>query len=182
MLFTNILIGIFSSNILILISSVIGYNIEKGHEVVKYASLINCINLKLIPLYNLLRADSIKDKTLETTKMILRSNCDFLLQHIHLNTNKMSFIIPNSKIKKIKNDMDMMIYDLYVKLDLLNRSMWEVEFGIKSNEDWNVELLDFYKYIGNYQELDIFTNVLDKKHNEFIEVCKIKYKKDTTKS
>lgn len=175
----NICIGIFASSFLVLLTAIIGYNVEKKKEMTKYSNMINCFMLKIIPLFKFFNSES--NINIETEIELVRSLYNYLLSHYHMNNCEIDLIFSKNRSSKLIDEIDDMLYEIYTRIIVLNNMYWELKLEIIGEDDFHDKFSELATFYRHYQAEDIlFSNILGEKHKKLTKLCKIKYKKQAS--
>lgn len=168
----NCLLGIFAGAILGLIISIINYFVEVRVELTEYTSFINCLNIIIIPIYNLFKGGK-RNCEYEITFILELYN--FLMQNLHMKAIKLCFILPHTKIERKMDEILEMTTELYKKVLNTKLLIDKYKLGIITYIELDANISELFLYLRNYHGDRLFTNVLTEKHEELIKMVHLKF-------
>ena len=137
--------------------------------------MINCLNITIIPIYNLYKKGK---RNLEFEITIVMTIYNFLFENLHMKPCIVCFVLPHTKIEKKIDEMVSMTVELYKKLVKVKMEIDGYKFSMVSQDDLEIVLGEFFDYLRNYKDDDLFTNVLTDKHTELLKLAKLQYAHD----
>ncbi len=171
----NCMMGIFTGAFLGMIIAIINYTVEKRREMTAYANYINCLNITIMPIYNLFKGG---ERNLEHEISIILIIYNYLLENLHMKPNKIYMLIPHTELEKKLDETIEMTTELYKKVLNVKMQIDKYKFGIIDVSKLEEIMNHFYLYLRNYDGDELFVNILTKKHEEFIKLSHLQYSHD----
>lgn len=170
----NCFLGLFSGSILALVIASINYSATKRRELTEYANFVNCLNISIIPIYNLFKNG---ERNLDYELEIIISVYNILVANLHMKPSKFYFLIPKQKVEKKIDEILALTFELYEKILDLKLLADKYKFKCISQEELDCEIMEFFLYLRNYHDESeiLYTNVLTKKHKEFLKLAHLQY-------
>ena len=166
------LLGIFTGAFLSLILALIQYNSIKRHELTEYANFINCLNINIIPIYNLFRGG---ERNLEYEISLILNIYSRLEERLHMKATESHFFIKQNRIEKQVDEMVEMTVELYSKILDVKQNIDKYRFEMIDESTINRSISDLFMFLRNYDHGELYTNVLGRKHNKLLDIAGLNY-------
>lgn len=159
------MLGLFSGAFLALLIAIINYNIIKKSKCVEFINLMNCLCLKLMPIYNIFKPEASREY--KYCIEIIMDVYDYLLSNYHMKSCEIEFLFRKSKSNEIIDSSMEMINELYQKVLNIKLDIHKYEFQIITEEELIEKIDELLIYLRNYgSDKNLYTNVLSTKQND----------------
>jgi len=162
-LLINISIGIFTGSFLSFIITFTNYNICKRQNIAEFVSIVNCLNVLLMPFYNVYKVEAERNNELEN--FLIQKWYDFLFENYHKTFIQFSFFF--KKNKKLMNE-------LYIRIVNTVEIKYKYDFNLVTLENYDKERLELFAFLRSYKD-ELYVNVLNEKHKTLCKLSKLKF-------
>lgn len=169
----NCLLGIFASSMLALIIASINYSVMKSYELTEYANFINCLNISIIPIYNIFKEEG--ERNIDHEIEIILSIYEILKENLHMKPSRFYFLLPGKKLENKIDEIVGITCELYKKVLDVKLLIDKYKFKCISLETLDFEVRKLFLYLRDYGDDLLFTNMLTQKHEEYIELAHLQY-------
>ena len=168
------MLSIFAGAILSLIIAIINYQVMRKKELVEYANYINCLIIKIMPIYNLFRNG---ERNLEYEIENVLIIYDILEDGIHMKVNNFFFLVPNTKVEKKINEIFNSLTILYTKVMDCKFAIDKYRFKCIAEKELDDIISNLFLFLRNDDKGELYTNTLSDMHKDLLQLSKLKYEK-----
>lgn len=169
------MLSIFTGSILALVIAIVNYQVIKRKELVEYANYINCLVIKIMPIYNLFRNNGERNIEYEITNILLIY--DTLVEGVHIKANSIFFLLPNTRLEKQLNEILDSLAGLYKKVMVCKFAIDQYKFSCITEKEVDAAICELFMFLRNDDRGDMYTNTLSDMHKELLQLSKLKYEK-----